>query len=97
MTEFSGISVKNRNCEFSRVFWKIGAPGNATAPAQLTILENDKVRSPGDFSFGPWLTKMTPGDLLYNSQCFVVHDCHPLWQTISTFYVSPPGPEPVAQ
>lgn len=95
VTRFEGTARKLRNCEFNRIYWRIGKPGESQAPAQITILESDKVRTPGEFSFGPWITRMTPRDLLYNSEGIVVHDCHPLWQTISTFYVPPPGPAPV--
>lgn len=93
VTQFSGTSEKIRACEFQRVFWRIGRPGDENAPAQLTILETDKVRPEGEFGYGPWIVRMNSGDLLYNSHSFVVHKCHFLWDTISEFYSPPPNPD----
>lgn len=93
VTQFSGNSKKIRACEFQRVFWRIGRPDQENAPAQLTILETDKVREPGGFGFGPWIVRMNSGDLLYNSHSYAVHRCHFLWETISEFYTPPPKPD----
>lgn len=93
VTQFSGKSVKVRPCEFQRIFWRIGRPNDDSSPAQLTILETDKVRPEGSFEFGPWIVRMNTGDLLYNSHSYAVHRCHPLWETVSEFYTPPPNPE----
>jgi hypothetical protein len=80
-----GSSEKVRQCAFERIEWYIGSE-DAYSRVAVSFEERSKARPDGDLSFGPWLIRMTPEEVLHRSFAVVVHRCHPLWLTETRFY-----------
>lgn len=80
-----GKATRLRHCQFNRLEWRLGN-AHAYSVVDLTFEETAKVRSEGDFSFGPWRLHLTSKQLRDRSYAWVYHRCHWLWLTRSRFY-----------
>lgn len=84
-TEITGTAKKLRACDFLYIDWYL-ENGNRRSLASVNYLEEAKVRTVGDFEFGPWLVNIPPHELKSQSFADVVHYCHPLYNTVTRFY-----------
>lgn len=80
-----GRSVRQRECSFVRLEWRIGSPHHY-AVIDVEFLESSKVRGGGVFEFGPWRLHATEAQITGRSFATAVHRCHPFWLTETRFY-----------
>ena len=90
-TRMWGTFEKHRDCAFVRLEWWIGDPKTG-ARVPVIFEERAKDRSEGVAEFGPWSLRMSPHEIL-NSTAFVVHSCHPFWDTVTLFHSPETSPE----
>lgn len=84
-----GVSVRERNCDFAGLTWKINVPPRSMN-VEVIFEEGAKIRDDGKFEFGPWLIHLPPGQLKFSS-AVALHECHPGYITETLFYPIIPG------
>ena len=84
-TRIWGEANKIRDCAFVSISWYIGTP-ESHALVAMNIEERSNLRPAENFSFGPWVVKLTPDELRDHSFAKTLHQCHPFWLTESRFY-----------
>ncbi|URF48407.1 hypothetical protein M8007_09055 [Dinoroseobacter shibae] len=84
-----GHSVRQRQCSFVRLEWRIGTPSHYSV-IDVVFLEGSKVRGDGIFEFGPWKLHASQDQIENRSFATVVHSCHPLWNTETHFFSGAP-------
>lgn len=81
-----GEFYRPRNeCNFRGLEWWLGTP-RKNVPVDVIFEEGSVNREGGWHTFGPWVLSISERELREQSFADAVHDCHPGYQTVSTFF-----------
>ena len=92
-TYISGTSNKLRHCVFVRLEATYDRPGGGPGViVPMEILEGNKDRGEGAFTFGPWRVNLSEEQIRSGFQIHAYHRCYsfnPYWVTPTLFWTQP--------
>lgn len=86
VTVLSGEMTKFRECDFKGMEAYLVSPTGQKVIAPINVKETIKLRSTGEWDWGPWEVDLPLWQVNNRFEIYVYHKCHQLWTTPTLFH-----------